>query len=65
MFALALQLRPATRTVTSHSKWRGLGDASSSGQWLFHNGRFILKSYDADASYDGEINPQTVLDYGR
>lgn len=52
----------ATLTITSHSKWRGVGDASDSGTWIFRNGRFTLVKYDVDASYDGEINPETVLD---
>lgn len=53
----------ATRTISSHGKWRGVGDASSNGTWLFRDGEFSLVQYDVDASYDGEVNPQTVLDY--
>ena len=53
----------ATKTVSSHAKWRGVGDASSSGLWIFRDGEFTLVKYDVDASYDGEINPETVLDY--
>jgi hypothetical protein len=49
--------------LTSWSKWRGVGDASANGTWAFKNGRFVLVKYDVDASYDGEINPQTVIDY--
>ncbi|AZO12726.1 MULTISPECIES: DUF1176 domain-containing protein [unclassified Mesorhizobium] len=52
-----------TQTITAMSKWRGVGDASSSGTYLFRNGNFSLVQYDVDASYDGEINPETVLDY--
>ena len=54
---------PATRTLHSWSKWRGIGDASSQGEWLFRGGEFALVRYDVDASYDGEINPSTVVDY--
>ncbi|WP_157015388.1 DUF1176 domain-containing protein [Mesorhizobium xinjiangense] len=54
---------PETYTIMSHNKWRGIGDASSTGTWLFRDGRFTLVRYDVDASYDGEINPETVLDY--
>lgn len=54
---------PATQTLSAFSKWRGVGDASSSGQWLFRDGEFSLVHYEVDASYDGEINPETVLDY--
>jgi len=53
----------ATKTITSHGKWRGVGDASSNGTWLFRNGDFSLVQYDVDASYDGEVNPETVVDY--
>lgn len=52
-----------SRTLTSWTKWRGVGDASSTGKWLFRDGEFALVRFDVDASYDGEINPQTVLDY--
>ncbi|RWM02369.1 DUF1176 domain-containing protein [Mesorhizobium sp.] len=52
-----------TRTITSMNKWRGVGDASSTGTYLFRNCNFSLVQYDVDASYDGEINPETVLDY--
>ncbi len=53
----------ANHTIVSHAKWRGVGDASSTGTWLFRNGLFSLVQYDVDASYDGEVNPETVLDY--
>lgn len=54
---------PETRTITAHSYWRGIGDASSSGTWRFKDGEFVLVRYDVDASYDGEINPETIFDY--
>ena len=52
-----------TKTITSYPKWRGIGDASSTGKWIFRNGDFTLVQYEVDASYDDEINPETVLDY--
>ncbi len=52
-----------TKTITTFNKWRGIGDASDSGTYLFRNGDFSLVQYDVDASYDGEENPQTVVDY--
>lgn len=54
---------PGSHSIFSFSKWRGFGDASSSGNWLFRNGEFTLVRYEVDASYDEEINPQTILDY--
>lgn len=50
-------------TITSWAKWRGVGDASSTGTYLFRDGTFSLVQYDVDPTYDGEINPQTVVDY--
>ena len=52
-----------TKTISTFNKWRGVGDASDSGTYLFRNGDFSLVQYDVDASYDGEENPQTVVDY--
>ncbi|MBJ3784385.1 DUF1176 domain-containing protein [Devosia sediminis] len=52
-------------TITSHSLWRGIGDAASSGWWVFADGEFTLQQYDIDASYDGEVNPETIVDYWR
>lgn len=54
---------PATNTIGSWSKWRGIGDASSIGKWIFRNGDFALVKFEVDASYDGEIEHQTVVDY--
>lgn len=54
---------PETRTITAHSLWRGMGDASSTGTWTFADGAFRLVRYEVDASYDGEINPQAIVDY--
>ncbi len=53
----------ATRSITSNNKWRGVGDAGTSGTWLFRNGQFSLVQFDVDASFDGQNNPETVLDY--
>src|SRR5690606_31855169 len=44
----------AAHTISTHALWRGVGDASSAGTYLFRNGRFALVQYDVDASYDGE-----------
>lgn len=54
---------PDTETIENHAFWRGLGDASSSGRWVFDKGQFVLKTYDVDASYDEEINPVRVIEY--
>lgn len=53
-----------TLTVTSWSKWRGIGDATSSGTWVFKDGDFVLIAYDVDASYDGQVNPERIFGKG-
>ena len=52
-----------TLTIQSDAYWRGIGDASSTGVWEFREASFALVRYDIDASYDGEVNPETVLEY--
>ncbi|MEZ5781083.1 MAG: DUF1176 domain-containing protein [Rhizobiaceae bacterium] len=54
---------PDTLSLKSFNKWRGVGDASSTSTYLFRSGTFTLTKYEVDASYDGEVNPQTILDY--
>ena len=54
---------PEAHTISTFNKWRGVGDASDAGTYLFRNGNFSLVQFDVDASYDGEENPQTVVDY--
>lgn len=54
---------PGTQAITSFEKWRGVGDASSSGRWIFRYGAFSLVEYEVDPTYDGEINPQEILNF--
>ena len=54
-----------TQSITSFSKWRGIGDASSSGTWQFIDGQFVLKNYDIDPTYDEEMNPVAVFLSGK
>lgn len=60
--AVNSEFDPATRTITTFSKWRGFGDAFSAGVWTFRNGRFVLTSFVADAAYDGEQDPVSIFD---
>lgn len=50
------------RTMTERNKWRGLGDAYAMTQWGFKNGKFEIMSFAVDASFDGEDNPQTLIE---
>ena len=54
-----------TNSISSFSKWRGIGDASSNGTWVFDDGQFVLKDYDVDPTYDGEQNSVTVIQGGK
>jgi Protein of unknown function (DUF1176) len=54
---------PEMASIDSISKWRGEGDASSIGRWIFRDGSFTLVKYEVDAAYDGEINHESVLDF--
>ena len=52
------------REISEHNLSRGLGDASTSAVWLFKNNGFVLRQFYVDASYDGEINPKRLIDFG-
>jgi hypothetical protein len=54
----------ATQSISMGAKWRGVGDASSSGTWVFRNGSFTLQDYEVDPTYDGEINPISIYKDG-
>lgn len=54
---------PETKTISATALWRGIGDASAMGVWSFTDGTFALARYDVDASYDEEMNPETLVDY--
>lgn len=57
----------AGKTITAGAKWRGLGDAWSSGEWRFEDGAFVLKRYEIDPTYeppeDEPQDPQTPESY--
>jgi hypothetical protein len=50
-----------TQAIVNYSKWRGLGDASSSGTWTFRQGKFVLTHYEIDPTYNGELDPVSVF----
>lgn len=55
------EVDPETGTITTFSRWRGLSDASSSATYVLDKGQYVLRRYDVDASYDGNMNPETVF----
>ncbi len=57
------EVDPAKNSISSFSKWRGVGDAASTGTWVLKDGQFVLSTFEVDASYDEEINPVSILDY--
>lgn len=54
---------PATGILSATGHWRGIGDAYDAGSWELRDGGFQLRHYEVDASYDGEVKPQLVLDF--
>lgn len=56
---------PASQTIVGGAYWRGLGDASELGVWRFRDGRFVLERYEVDPSYNGQVDPTTLLDFTR
>lgn len=58
---------PASRTLTTEAKWRGIGDAWSSGQWQFVEGVFVLKKYEVDPTFqppgDQALDPNLPESY--
>ena len=48
-------------SLTSFNKWRGIGDISSTGKYVFRNGDFALVHYDVDPTEDGEMNSEPVV----
>ena len=54
-----------TKSISSFAKWRGVGDASSHGTWMFVDGQFVLKNYDVDPTYDEKMNPVAVFLNGK
>ncbi|MCO6362299.1 DUF1176 domain-containing protein [Paracoccus sp. 08] len=55
----------ATGQIVTEERWRGLGDANSSGVWDLTADGYVLRSYEVDATYDGEVDRVTVLDLGQ
>lgn len=53
-----------TMALNSFAKWRGPGDAFTSGSWKFFDGQFVLQSYEVDAEYDGERKPTVIYGEG-
>ena len=50
------------QTISGQSCWRGICDASSAGIWVLDQGEFRLERYLVDPTYDGEVNPISIVD---
>lgn len=50
------------RTMVEHDDGHGVSDVSSTTTWGFRDGRFQIMHFAVDASYDGEVNPLTLID---
>jgi hypothetical protein len=51
--------------ISSFSKWRGIGDASSNGVWKFRKGMFVLSDFEVDPTYNEKMDPITVMKDGK
>ncbi|RVV98668.1 hypothetical protein EKE94_07095 [Mesobaculum littorinae] len=54
-----------TGQIVTQEKWRGVGDAMSAGTWDLTLQGYVLRDYEVDASYDGELNPVSLLKNGQ
>ena len=52
------ELNRTTGMLKETGYWRGIGDAANETWWAFVDGRFVLRRFRVDASYDGDVNPQ-------
>lgn len=48
--------------IITREKWRGIGDASSSGVWDLTPDGYVLRRFEIDATFDGKQNPVVVFD---
>ena len=53
------------KAITSFNKWRGIGDVSSSGKYVFRDGDFTLVHYEVDPTQNEEMDPQAVIELER
>lgn len=53
----------ATGRMQENGYWRGIGDASSVAVWQLVNDGFRLVRFDVDPTYDGEVNPSTLVSF--
>jgi len=51
-----------SRTINSHTAWRGIGDAWDSGEWAFRSGDFVLTRFEFDPTY-GDPLPDAPESY--
>ncbi|WP_411837382.1 hypothetical protein [Paracoccus sp. ME4] len=61
MTSINPEVDETTGQIVTREVWRGIGDASSSGIWDLTAGGYVLRRYEIDATYNGEVDPVTVL----
>lgn len=54
---------PATGRLTATGLWRGIGDASDTAVWGLIDEGFRLLRFEVDATYDGQVNPETLVSF--
>lgn len=56
---------PESRSINHFAKWRGVGDASTSAEYAFKGGQFVLTRYTVDPTTDEEMNPYAIVREGK
>lgn len=59
------EYNPEIQTISFFAKWRGIGDAASSGDYRFRDGQFVLVSYEVDPTTDEATNPYLLIRDGK
>lgn len=57
------EIDTATGELREIGYWRGMGDASSAAVWRLVDLNFRLVRYDVDPTYDGAVNPTTLVQF--
>ena len=62
-FVVNAEFDPAKGELRETGLWRGIGDASNLGIWHLVDESLRLVRYDVDATYDGQVNPATLVSF--
>ncbi|HMN67348.1 MAG TPA: DUF1176 domain-containing protein [Bdellovibrionales bacterium] len=63
--AVNAEFDPVTKTIVTYAKYRGIGDASSSGTWVYDDAsyEFVLKRFMEDPTFNTELDPIEIVNF--